>query len=131
MPGLASFPGLDDTDRDGIANWRDNCTEVKNYEQADSDGDGYGDACDADFDNNGFVTTLDFGVFLQEFNSAEPSLCDHNGDGLVSGADFNIFMQYFGGVPGPSGLECAGTIPCTPWPQPANTPIASGTRPDR
>ncbi|WP_394844435.1 amidohydrolase family protein [Pendulispora brunnea] len=35
-----------DTDGDGVANGKDNCPEQANTDQADGDGDGWGDACD-------------------------------------------------------------------------------------
>ena len=37
----------DDTDNDGVPNAADNCPDVPNPDQADADGDGFGDACDA------------------------------------------------------------------------------------
>ncbi|MBI2341514.1 MAG: thrombospondin type 3 repeat-containing protein, partial [Deltaproteobacteria bacterium] len=36
-----------DTDGDGIDNGKDNCAEAANADQADADGDGKGDVCDA------------------------------------------------------------------------------------
>jgi len=38
-----------DTDRDGIKNWNDNCPEIYNPMQLDRDGDGIGDVCDGYF----------------------------------------------------------------------------------
>ncbi len=37
---------LGDTDGDGWANWVDNCPDDPNPDQADADGDGFGDVCD-------------------------------------------------------------------------------------
>ena len=37
----------DDLDQDGLSSGEDNCTLVANVDQADSDGDGRGDACDS------------------------------------------------------------------------------------
>jgi hypothetical protein len=37
---------------------------------------------------------------------------DFNGDGVVGIPDFNFYRTEFGGVPGPSGYSCAGTVPC-------------------
>jgi hypothetical protein len=45
----ARIPDLDrslDHDADGLANGEDNCRRMPNLDQADSDGDGTGDACD-------------------------------------------------------------------------------------
>jgi hypothetical protein len=43
-PGFAQTPP--DVDADGVADVADNCLMVSNADQADADGDGWGDACD-------------------------------------------------------------------------------------
>jgi cysteine-rich repeat protein len=42
-----AVPPVDDEDSDGRKDWQDNCPYVANADQADSDADGRGDACDA------------------------------------------------------------------------------------
>ncbi|MEO8224209.1 MAG: thrombospondin type 3 repeat-containing protein, partial [Gammaproteobacteria bacterium] len=52
---FAPLLGSGDTDGDGVADVLDNCTLVANPTQCDSDGDGYGNACDGDLNNNSFT----------------------------------------------------------------------------
>jgi len=46
---------VDDRDGDGIANRNDNCPRDANPDQRDTNGDGLGNLCDADVDNDGDV----------------------------------------------------------------------------
>ncbi|OGP11642.1 MAG: hypothetical protein A3G39_10515 [Deltaproteobacteria bacterium RIFCSPLOWO2_12_FULL_43_16] len=48
-----------DIDKDTIPDFRDNCFSVPNPNQEDFDGDGTGDACDPDDDNDGILDELD------------------------------------------------------------------------
>ncbi len=113
-PALLS---AEDGDEDGVPDGRDNCLDVANPAQTDSDRDGYGNRCDADYDNNGAVGIADFAVLRSQFGltDTDPSFdptVDMNDDGAVGLSDFNMLRGSFGGPPGPSALECAGTIPC-------------------
>ncbi len=112
-----------DTDADGVDDAIDNCTAVPNgtllpvgksaISQRDTDGDGYGNVCDADFNGDGLVTLSDYsqfrGVFGQTAPGVEPyTLSDHadfNGDGLVTLSDYSTFRALFGKAPGPSAFS--------------------------
>ena len=50
-----------DSDGDGVADGLDNCLDVQNPDQADTDGNGLGDACNdaEDFDGDEFADNLD------------------------------------------------------------------------
>jgi hypothetical protein len=114
ISAIAGAP-LPDTDTDGIPGEWDNCSDVSNTDQCDSNMDGYGNRCDADLNNDGAIGSPDFNLFKQEYLLAVPPGdpdADLNCDNAVGSPDFNIFKQGFLGAPGPSGLGCAGTIPC-------------------
>jgi hypothetical protein len=49
----------DDKDNDGVKDDKDNCPNVKNAGQTDTDGDGKGDACDGDDDSDGIADETD------------------------------------------------------------------------
>ncbi|MDJ0864785.1 MAG: thrombospondin type 3 repeat-containing protein [Myxococcota bacterium] len=106
-----------DFDEDGVPDALDNCVETPNASQRDTARDGYGDACDPDYNNDGAVGIPDFNVLRGQFGLTDEDpgfdpAVDHNEDGAVGIPDFNVFRSFFGGPPGPSGLECAGTVPC-------------------
>ena len=61
---------------DGIGDCVDNCTEKTNASQTDSNGDGYGNACDPDYNNDGTVGGADLGILKSLFLSPPgPSAC--------------------------------------------------------
>ncbi|MBL8225038.1 MAG: thrombospondin type 3 repeat-containing protein [Chromatiales bacterium] len=101
--GTVTVQVLDDADGDGITAILDNCTMVANANQRDTDGDGYGNACDGDLNNDGQVNFADLAVFRTLFMTSNPD-ADFNGDGIVNFADLARFRQLFGAPPGPSGL---------------------------
>lgn len=97
-----------DSDEDGIADADDNCTLIPNESQCDSDGDGFGNHCDADFNDDGFVFFQDSLLFRDEGfgNPSEPpeySEYDLNCDGAVDDGDIEIGRTLFRAAPGPAG----------------------------
>lgn len=94
-----------DIDNDGVPDASDNCLTVANTDQRDTDVDGFGNMCDADFDNNNSVNLSDFSVFRSVFGqpmplSPEAENADFNGDGVVNLTDFSRFRALFGLPPG-------------------------------
>jgi hypothetical protein len=59
-----------DTDGDGFYDIHDNCTLTANADQRDTNGDGYGNACDADLDNNGTINFTDLATLKATFFGA-------------------------------------------------------------
>lgn len=118
----ASAGAVVDGDGDLVPNQFDNCSVVANgpnqgTNQVDSDLDGYGNRCDTDYDNSLTTTAADFGAFLATFGTANLGETDHDGSGTITASDFAVFLSKFSappGAPGPSGLACANTTPCTP-----------------
>jgi hypothetical protein len=96
-----------DADDDGVPDGEDNCTLVANATQSDTDGDGYGNACDADLNNDCIVRYGDIGLFQAEYGKTGTSDADFNDDGVVDGADVELFRAMWGRKPGPGIGVCA------------------------
>jgi len=92
-----------DTDADGVVDDADNCTEVANPQQIDSNGDGFGNVCDADLNNDCNINFLDLGQMKAVFFSNNPD-ADLTGDGAVNFIDLGIMKAEFFAAPGPSAL---------------------------
>jgi len=112
--------GGDDTDRDGVCDAVDNCLLVQNggVAQCDGDSDGFGNACDGDFDNDGFVTPVDTAAMsaaLAAFESEPPGVEDMNCDGFVTPMDVpRFYTQIARFFPGPTGLGEGGAGSAAP-----------------
>ncbi len=114
---IVKDPALPDQDQDGVPDELDDCLVDANRAQLDTDQDGYGNLCDADYDGDGVVSGLDFSVFRSAYQTqaGDPGWdadVDANGDGAVGAFDFSRFRAAYTSPPGPSGLSCAGTPPC-------------------
>lgn len=90
-----------DQDRDLVPNVTDNCTLARNTLQVDADHDGYGNACDPDFNEDGVVNFADLAHMRSAFFTTDP-VADLNGDGVVNFADLAIAKTFFFKKPGPA-----------------------------
>lgn len=83
-----AHPTPGDVDGDEVKNENDNCPDVPNGRQNDADGDGQGDACDADDDNDGKPDAEDTcPTFANPGDEACPPPKDTDGDGKFDDAD--------------------------------------------
>jgi hypothetical protein len=115
---VRSTAGCGDADGDAICDEADDCLFAANPSQLDSDRDGYGNACDPDYNNDGWVGSADLVALAAGLGSgwADPAyraVLDSDGDRAVGEPEADLLAQHFGGGPGPSGIACAGSVPCT------------------
>jgi hypothetical protein len=111
---MGSFAGsLADIDGDGVPDVHDNCLNTDNGPlqgacslQQDTDADGFGNACDADFNQNGGADVNDLSAVLAAQGQAN-ALFDLNCNGGVDVNDLSAVLGAQGSAPGPSLLPCA------------------------
>jgi hypothetical protein len=125
-------PDQTDADHDTLGDACDNCPDVKNGpneagdpgvgNQDDFDGDGAGDACDPDDDNDGLldVVETDTGTFVSPSNTgSDPFDPDTDGDGFLDGLEVDFGAdpndpadRPFTDIPavGPIGLTALGAL---------------------
>ncbi|MCS5635254.1 MAG: proprotein convertase P-domain-containing protein [Myxococcota bacterium] len=94
-----------DTDLDGIHDSVDNCTETPNPGQLDSNGDGYGNACDPDLDDDDDVDSADLALMKSVFFGSDAD-ADLDGSGAVDFEDLGVMAAHYGGAPGPRCASC-------------------------
>jgi hypothetical protein len=90
-----------DEDEDGISDVDDNCLFVPNPDQRDTDGDGFGNICDTDLNDDGVTNFLDLGLLRTVFFTPDAN-ADFNGDGVVNFLDLGLFRVRFFQAPGPA-----------------------------
>jgi len=115
--GVESAVGqVADTDSDGIPDEFDNCVLEPNGPLAgscpfndDGDEDGYGNACDSDFNQDGGTGLDDLTDLLTliRLPVVPPPQYDLNCDGAIGLDDLSRVLQEISLPPGPSGLDCA------------------------
>ncbi|MFK8029612.1 MAG: thrombospondin type 3 repeat-containing protein [Gammaproteobacteria bacterium] len=93
-----------DTDLDSISDELDNCITASNFGQVDTDMDGFGNACDADFNQSCSTNFFDISLFSAEFLGSN-QLFDLNDDGAVNFLDYAVINASFLQPPGPSGTQ--------------------------
>ena len=101
LVGTGTDPAVDE-DADGILDASDNCLGVANPDQRDTNGDGFGNLCDADLNDDCIVNAIDLGIFKLVFFTADPD-ADFDGNGVVNVLDLAVIKGRFFSAPGPSG----------------------------
>jgi hypothetical protein len=107
----------DDRDFDGVPDASDNCTEVANPDQRDTNSDGFGNLCDADVDGDGLVTTSWGAIYpltkrgdvewiaIAAQNGPYDENFDLDGDGEIDARDVSISHLNLFLPPGPSATR--------------------------
>ena len=92
-----------DSDNDDVGDNSDNCLLKPNNNQRDTDGDGFGNFCDGDLENSGFVNLADLLIFKNAYGTNHEH-ADFDGSGLVNLWDLLLFKTLYGKKPGPSAI---------------------------
>ncbi len=108
--GEPLFRGCPDSDGDGFPDLIDNCPNDPNPDQADTDSDGKGDACDLDDDNDGVANEIDLCSFTALGSPVDGEGCsdaqvDGDGDGVCDSSAPSA---------GPSGCTGSDSCPLAP-----------------
>lgn len=121
-------PTPPDSDGDSVPDLLDNCVDVANRDQRDSNGNGIGDRCDGDVTGDGQVNALDLAQLRAQFGQAGGS-ADLNGDGSVNALDLALLRSRFGQRPGPAGEVALLLSQIDPTPPPEGPDEAPESEP--
>lgn len=110
-----STPVVLDQDNDGIPSSVDNCPDVANTNQLDTDNDGIGDLCDDDDDNDGIADAVDNCPLIPN-----PDQLDEDDDGIGDVCDTNTQQT---GTPCNNGF--AGPYPCNGFDLLSHVPVST------
>jgi hypothetical protein len=115
-----------DSDGDGFAGEADNCANVANPEQTDTDSDGFGDVCDSDDDNDGLTDDEEAVLGTDPLNpdtdsdgisdgdelelGTDPRDADTDGDGLTDGEELEQGKNPLDASDGGTGEQSAAPV---------------------
>jgi hypothetical protein len=90
-----------DTDTDGVPDGADNAYLVPNPDQADSDGDGFGDVSDCDVDNDGLIGRAELSRLVDAYGRSAADVgfvaeLDFNHDRRLDAQDFALLKSRWG-----------------------------------
>lgn len=95
------FVGVVDSDADGITDDSDNCILAANADQRDTNGDGIGNACDPDLNNDCVINFTDLAELKAVFFTNDAD-ADFTGDNVVNFLDLTVIKALFFSTPGPA-----------------------------
>ena len=85
-----------DSDNDGILDANDNCPDVANNDQADADGDGVGDLCQKDDDDDTLQIYASVGAVFNNFSASERTALSDEIDDTGHFASMEFWSQLLG-----------------------------------
>jgi hypothetical protein len=106
LPSMSDAGPCPDQDSDTICDPDDNCLIKFNPTQTDTNGDGFGNVCDADWDNNGSVGATDLGLWKVHFGHVNLHAIDRDIDcveppnQIVGALELGCWKVCFGLPPG-------------------------------